>query len=134
MPASTGKKIAVIGGPCSIESEEQAVRIAREVKDAGGCMLRGGAYKPRTSPYDFSGLGAEGLRLLIAVGIFFLALLASTEFFDLITRSLIPGDAAHNTWCFVYGILLCWLELAMAFTCGCFLIGNGRVLELRIRS
>ena len=54
------EKIAVIGGPCSIESEEQAVRIAREVKDAGGCMLRGGAYKPRTSPYDFSGLGAEG--------------------------------------------------------------------------
>lgn len=40
------EKIAVIGGPCSIESEEQAVRIAREVKDAGGCMLRGGAYKP----------------------------------------------------------------------------------------
>ena len=73
--------------------------------------------------------GPAWLRLLIAVGIFFLALLASTEFFDLITRSLIPGDAAHNTWCFVY-----WLELAMAFTCGCFLIGNGRVLELRIRS
>jgi len=44
---ATAIKIAVIGGPCSIESEEQAVRIAREVKDAGGCMLRGGAYKPR---------------------------------------------------------------------------------------
>lgn len=78
--------------------------------------------------------GPAWLRLLIAIGIFFLALLASTEFFDLITRSLIPGDAPHNTWCFVYGILLCWLELAMAFTCGCFLIGNGRVIELRIRS
>ena len=55
------EKIAVIGGPCSIESEEQAVRIAREVKDAGGCMLRGGAYKPRTSPYSFQGLGTEGI-------------------------------------------------------------------------
>ena len=58
--------IAVIGGPCSIESEEQAVRIAREVKDAGGCMLRGGAYKPRTSPYAFQGLGTEGILAMAA--------------------------------------------------------------------
>ena len=56
-----GGSFAVIAGPCSIESEEQAVRIAREVKDAGGCMLRGGAYKPRTSPYSFQGLGTEGI-------------------------------------------------------------------------
>ena len=60
------EKIAVIGGPCSIESEEQAVRIAREVKDAGGCMLRGGAYKPRTSPYAFQGLGTEGILAMAA--------------------------------------------------------------------
>ena len=58
--------IAVMAGPCSIESEEQAVRIAREVKDAGGCMLRGGAYKPRTSPYAFQGLGTEGILAMAA--------------------------------------------------------------------
>ena len=60
------EKIAVMAGPCSIESEEQAVRIAREVKDAGGCMLRGGAYKPRTSPYAFQGLGTEGILAMAA--------------------------------------------------------------------
>ncbi len=55
------ERVVVIGGPCSIESEEQAVRLAQEVKDAGGRMLRGGAYKPRTSPYAFQGLGTEGI-------------------------------------------------------------------------
>lgn len=55
------EKIVVIGGPCSIESEEQAVRLAQEVKAVGGRMLRGGAYKPRTSPYAFQGLGTEGI-------------------------------------------------------------------------
>ena len=55
-----GKKIVLIGGPCSVESEEQIVRIAKEVKEAGADMLRGGAYKPRTSPYAFQGLGTEG--------------------------------------------------------------------------
>lgn len=55
------EKLVVIGGPCSIEGKEQAVRIAQKVKDAGGRMLRGGAYKPRTSPYAFQGLGTEGI-------------------------------------------------------------------------
>ena len=55
---------AVIAGPCSVESEEQVVEIARAVKSAGATMLRGGAFKPRTSPYAFQGLGAEGLRML----------------------------------------------------------------------
>ena len=54
----------VIAGPCSVESEEQLVGIAQAVKAAGATMLRGGAFKPRTSPYAFQGLGAEGLRLL----------------------------------------------------------------------
>lgn len=54
----------VIAGPCSVESEEQVVGIARAVKAAGASMLRGGAFKPRTSPYAFQGLGAEGLRML----------------------------------------------------------------------
>ena len=59
-----GGNFAVIAGPCSVESEEQMVGIARSVKAAGATMLRGGAFKPRTSPYAFQGMGAEGLRLL----------------------------------------------------------------------
>ena len=54
----------VIAGPCSVESEEQVVGIAKAVKAAGAAMLRGGAFKPRTSPYSFQGLGADGLRML----------------------------------------------------------------------
>ena len=59
------EKIAIIGGPCSVECERQAVDIAKAVKAAGGCMLRGGAYKPRTSPYAFQGLGTEGILDLV---------------------------------------------------------------------
>ena len=59
-----GGNFAVVAGPCSVESEEQLVGIARSVKAAGATMLRGGALKPRTSPYAFQGMGAEGLRLL----------------------------------------------------------------------
>ncbi|MBQ6366823.1 MAG: 3-deoxy-7-phosphoheptulonate synthase [Oscillospiraceae bacterium] len=55
---------AMIAGPCSVESEEQIVSVAKSVKAAGATMLRGGAFKPRTSPYDFAGLKAEGLELL----------------------------------------------------------------------
>ena len=59
-----GGNFVVIAGPCSVESEEQIVSVARSVKAAGADMLRGGAFKPRTSPYDFAGLKAEGLELL----------------------------------------------------------------------
>ncbi len=59
-----GKDIAIIAGPCSVESEEQIVGIAEAVKASGATFLRGGAYKPRTSPYAFQGLEAEGLELL----------------------------------------------------------------------
>lgn len=59
-----GGNFCMIAGPCSVESEEQIVGIAKEVKAAGANMLRGGAFKPRTSPYDFQGLKAEGLELL----------------------------------------------------------------------
>ena len=59
------EKICVIGGPCSVECESQVVEIAQEVKAAGGAMLRGGAYKPRTSPYAFQGLGTEGILDLV---------------------------------------------------------------------
>lgn len=59
------EKIAVIGGPCSVEGKEQICQLAKEVKDAGACMLRGGAYKPRTSPYAFQGLGTEGIEAMV---------------------------------------------------------------------
>jgi 3-deoxy-7-phosphoheptulonate synthase len=59
-----GGHFALIAGPCSVESAEQVLAVARAVKAAGATMLRGGAFKPRTSPYDFQGLKAEGLELL----------------------------------------------------------------------
>ena len=59
-----GGNFAMIAGPCSVESEEQIVTVAKAVKAAGATMLRGGAFKPRTSPYDFQGLKAEGIELL----------------------------------------------------------------------
>ncbi len=60
-----GKHFGVIAGPCSVESEEQLIEVAHRVKAAGAKFLRGGAFKPRTSPYAFRGLKAEGLRLLL---------------------------------------------------------------------
>ncbi|HUA73323.1 MAG TPA: 3-deoxy-7-phosphoheptulonate synthase [Solirubrobacteraceae bacterium] len=59
-----GEHFALIAGPCTVESREQTLQTARVVRDAGATFLRGGAYKPRTSPYAFQGLGREGLRLL----------------------------------------------------------------------
>jgi 3-deoxy-7-phosphoheptulonate synthase len=59
-----GKKIAMIAGPCSVESRQQLMQCAHEVKEAGATALRGGAFKPRTSPYAFQGLGEEGLEIL----------------------------------------------------------------------
>jgi 3-deoxy-7-phosphoheptulonate synthase len=59
-----GQGFTVIAGPCSVESERQTIETARAVRDAGANMLRGGAFKPRTSPYAFQGLGLEGLKIL----------------------------------------------------------------------
>ncbi len=59
-----GQEIVVIAGPCSVETEEQIFKIAKYVKDSGAKILRGGAFKPRTSPYSFQGLGEEGLKLI----------------------------------------------------------------------
>ena len=59
-----GEDFVVIAGPCSVESEEQTIKTAQKVKEAGADMLRGGAFKPRTSPYDFQGLGLKGLKIL----------------------------------------------------------------------
>ncbi len=60
-----GGHFAVMAGPCSVENEEQIIETAKAVKAAGATLLRGGAYKPRTSPYDFQGLHEEGIKLLI---------------------------------------------------------------------
>lgn len=62
-----GRDLVLIAGPCSVESYEQTLRIAQQVKAGGAHMLRGGAYKPRTSPYSFQGLGLEGLKILARV-------------------------------------------------------------------
>ena len=59
-----GGSLTIMAGPCSVESEEQILTVARAVKASGATLLRGGAFKPRTSPYSFQGKGAEGLRLL----------------------------------------------------------------------
>jgi 3-deoxy-7-phosphoheptulonate synthase len=63
-----GGAFAVMAGPCSIESEEQMMTVARDCAAAGATMIRGGAYKPRSSPYAFQGMGLEGLKLLRAAG------------------------------------------------------------------
>jgi len=57
-------EVVIIAGPCAVESEEQLLGIAREIKTNGANILRGGAFKPRTSPYSFRGLGEQGLKLL----------------------------------------------------------------------
>ncbi len=61
-----GSRLVVVAGPCAVETPEQTLEIARQVKAAGASLLRGGAFKPRTSPYSFQGLGKEGLRILAA--------------------------------------------------------------------
>ncbi|MFA5366945.1 MAG: 3-deoxy-7-phosphoheptulonate synthase [Dehalococcoidia bacterium] len=63
-----GNKLAVMAGPCAVESEEQVISVAQAVKAAGANILRGGAYKPSTSPYSFRGLGKQGLKLLEKAG------------------------------------------------------------------
>ena len=62
-----GDKIVLIAGPCAVESQEQMSEIGQAVKEAGAQMIRGGAFKPRTSPYSFQGLGEEGLKILARV-------------------------------------------------------------------
>jgi 3-deoxy-7-phosphoheptulonate synthase len=82
-----GTKIAMMAGPCSVESEEQLLSTAEAVKAAGATILRGGAYKPRTSPYEFQGLGKEGLRLL--------ALAREKTGLKIITEVLSERDVEH---------------------------------------
>ena len=79
-----GKTLAIIAGPCAVESEEQVMSIARAVKAAGANILRGGAFKPSTSPYSFRGMGEEGLKLLSKAG--------KATGMPVITEVMSPGD------------------------------------------
>lgn len=87
-----GGHIAVIAGPCSIESQEQMIHTAELVKNYGAKMLRGGAYKPRTSPYSFQGLGEEGLGMLVkareATGLPIVTEVMCVETFDIVEASV----------------------------------------------
>ena len=79
-----GDELTIIAGPCSVESEEQTLEAARAVKAAGAKLLRGGAYKPRTSPYEFRGLGVQGLEIL--------AQARAETGLKIITEVMTPGD------------------------------------------
>ena len=86
-----GGNIAVIAGPCSVESEKQMIHTAILVKSFGATLLRGGAYKPRTSPYSFQGLGKEGLKMLVRAreetGLPFVTEVMGVETFDEVEES-----------------------------------------------
>ncbi len=79
-----GDEIILIGGPCTVENEDQIMQVAESIKKAGAHVLRGGAYKPRSSPYSFRGLGEEGLALL--------AQASQTTGLPVITEVLTPSD------------------------------------------
>lgn len=87
-----GNNLAVMAGPCSVESEEQIIEIAKSVKESGATFLRGGAFKPRTSPYSFQGLELEGLELLKkareATGLPIVTEIMSTDYIDVFERDV----------------------------------------------
>ena len=87
-----GDNLALIAGPCSVESVDQVLEIAKAAKASGANMLRGGAFKPRTSPYSFQGLGLEGLEILEAVkkevGLPIVTELMSTEYLDVFNEKV----------------------------------------------
>ncbi len=85
-------RLTIMAGPCAVESERQAMTIAEQVKKAGGDMFRGGAFKPRTSPYSFQGLGEEGLKILAKVRETF-DLPVVTEVMDLACFDLVEAYA-----------------------------------------
>ena len=87
-----GNNLAVMAGPCSVESEEQIIEIAKSVKESGATFLRGGAFKPRTSPYSFQGLELEGLELLKkareATNLPIVTEIMSTDYIDVFERDV----------------------------------------------
>ena len=95
-----GGHFAVIAGPCSVETREQIIAVAESVKKSGAAMLRGGAFKPRTSPYDFQGLKAEGLTLLLeakkATGLPIVSELMDMKNFDLFADVDVIQVGARN--------------------------------------
>lgn len=95
-----GGNFCIMAGPCSVESEQQILSVAQSVKASGANMLRGGAFKPRTSPYDFQGLRAEGLQLLIkareATGLPFVTEIMSASHLDLFADVDIIQVGARN--------------------------------------
>ena len=84
-----GRKIAVIAGPCAVEGREMLLETARSVRSAGATLLRGGAFKPRTSPYSFQGLEEEGLR--------YLAEAREETGLPVVTEIMDPRDASFST-------------------------------------
>lgn len=82
-----GGSFSVVAGPCSVESQAQIIAVAEDVKRSGAALLRGGAFKPRTSPYSFQGMGLEGLELLLeakaATGLPIVTEIMGTEYIDL---------------------------------------------------
>lgn len=87
-----GNNLGIMAGPCSVESEEQIIEIAKSVKESGANFLRGGAFKPRTSPYSFQGLEIEGLRLLKCAkqetGLSIVTEIMSTDYIDEFVREV----------------------------------------------
>ncbi|MBO7178674.1 MAG: 3-deoxy-7-phosphoheptulonate synthase [Clostridia bacterium] len=81
-----GEHFPIIAGPCSVESEKQVIEIAKAVKESGATMLRGGAFKPRTSPYAFQGMGVDGIKILVKareeVGLPIVTEIMSEKFID----------------------------------------------------
>jgi 3-deoxy-7-phosphoheptulonate synthase len=90
VPVGGRSGVVLVGGPCAVESREQTLTIAKKIKDAGGHILRGGAFKPRTSPYSFQGLGEEALRILAeardATGLPVITEAVDMESLDLVER------------------------------------------------
>lgn len=95
-----GGHFCLIAGPCSVETEEQIIEVAEKVKAAGAEILRGGAFKPRTSPYDFQGLGADGIKLLLkakkAAGLPIVTEIMSAHYLDLFADVDIIQVGARN--------------------------------------
>ncbi len=95
-----GGHFAVMAGPCSVETEEQIIEVAMKVKAAGANILRGGAFKPRTSPYDFQGLKGEGIRLLLeakkATGLPIVTEIMNANYLDLFAEVDIIQVGARN--------------------------------------
>ncbi len=95
-----GGHFCLIAGPCSVETEEQIIEVAEKVKAAGADILRGGAFKPRTSPYDFQGLGADGLALLLeakkATGLPIVSEIMSAHYLDLFADVDVIQVGARN--------------------------------------